>query len=175
MRHRTGSAVPYDALNRAQQNDTYIIYHLCGFVKPFPGISVQIAVECGRRHNFLDFCRKIMYNEFVWIADAARTRGGCGETAGNIPADEKEKQKMMNLVPMTAGFAYLDPAVTSYLVSIGVGVAVAAGTAIGIWRSRIKRALKRKSAEETVPAAVRPAEREKDEVTAADLLSDSED
>lgn len=81
---------------------------------------------------------------------------------------------MMNLVPTAAGFAYIDPAITSYLIEIGVGIAIAIGTAIGVYRSKIKRALSKKKTEETVPAAVRPAEREKDEVTAADLLDDND-
>lgn len=88
---------------------------------------------------------------------------------------KKEKQKMMNLVPTTAGFAYLDPAVTSYLVSIGVGAAIVVSTVVGSHFIKLKRKLKRKTEEETAPAAVRPAEREKDEVTAADLLDDCED
>ena len=41
-------------------------------------------------------------------------------------------------------FAYIDPATTSYLIQIGVGIVIALGTAIGIFRSKIKKALKGK-------------------------------
>ena len=106
---------------------------------------------------------------------------GCCVTVRRLRGDgsvilprKKEKKIMMYFVPMSAGFSYIDPAITSYLIQIGVGVVIAAGTAIGVYRSKIKRALKRKQDEETAPAAVRPAEREKDEVMAADLLDDND-
>ena len=74
---------------------TYIIYQVCGFVKPFAGISVQNAVQSRGKQIFLDFRQKIMYNESVWIMDCGSRgmRGGCGETAANCCCKEKEKQR----------------------------------------------------------------------------------
>jgi len=72
--------------------------------------------------------------------------------------------------------AYIDPATTSYLIEIVVGIAIAIGTAFGIYRSKIKRAFRKKTEDD---AAESPAVRkknldEKDTVTAEDLLGDDE-
>lgn len=73
---------------------------------------------------------------------------------------------------------YIDPATTSYIIQIGAGVAIAAGTFIGIFWSKIKRAFKKKDkVEETVAPADVMQERTdgKDEITAADLLDDDDE
>lgn len=69
-------------------------------------------------------------------------------------------------------FAYIDPATTSYLIQIIVGVVIAIGTGIGIFRSKIKKAFKRKNKEETVEAIEKKDTEGKDCVTAEDLLGD---
>lgn len=73
---------------------------------------------------------------------------------------------------------YIDPATTSFIIQIGAGVVIAAGTFIGIFWSKIKRLFKKK--EEEV-SAIDASEvnslhsNEKDVITADDLLSEDED
>ena len=69
-------------------------------------------------------------------------------------------------------FMYIDPATTSYLIQIIVGVAIAVGTGIGIFRSKIKKAFRRKKTEEVVEAVTKKDTEGKDCVTAEDLLAD---
>jgi len=69
-------------------------------------------------------------------------------------------------------FAYIDPATTSYLIQIGVGVLIAIGTGIGIFRSKIKKAFKRKQENENIVEIEKKDAEGKDCVTAEDLLSD---
>lgn len=71
-----------------------------------------------------------------------------------------------------SSFMYIDPATTSYLIQIIVGVAIAVGTGIGIFRSKIKKAFKRKKKEEVVEAVTKRDTEGKDCVTAEDLLAD---
>lgn len=70
-----------------------------------------------------------------------------------------------------SAFAYIDPATTSYLIQILVGVVIAVGTFLGIYRNKIKRLFKKKT-EEQPAMAEKPADAEKDTVTADDLLND---
>ncbi len=73
---------------------------------------------------------------------------------------------------------YIDPATTSFIIQIGAGVIIAAGTFIGIFWSKIKRLFKKK--EEETPA-IDASEvnsihgSEKDVITADDLLGEDED
>lgn len=73
---------------------------------------------------------------------------------------------------------YIDPATTSFIIQIGAGVVIAAGTFIGIFWSKIKRLFKKKK-EET--PAIDASEvnsihsSEKDVITADDLLGEDED
>ena len=69
-------------------------------------------------------------------------------------------------------FAYIDPATTSYLIQIGVGVLIAIGTGIGIFRSKIKKAFKRKKDNEEITTIEKKDAEGKDCVTAEDLLGD---
>lgn len=77
-----------------------------------------------------------------------------------------------------AAAMYIDPATTSLIIQIAAGVLITAGTFIGIFWSKIKRAFKKNKAE-TVPA-INAAEfnalhdGEKDVITADDLLADDE-
>lgn len=76
---------------------------------------------------------------------------------------------------MQGGFAYIDPATTSYLIQIGVGVVIAVGTTIGIYRSKIKRAFRKKQENAESEQQIRQANDGKDAITAADLLDESDD
>ena len=69
--------------------------------------------------------------------------------------------------------AYIDPATTSYLIQIVVGVIIAVGTFIGVYRNKIKRFFKKKSdpANDTQDIKLKN-DNEKEVVTAADLLED---
>lgn len=70
---------------------------------------------------------------------------------------------------------YIDPASTSYIIQIAAGVVIAIGTVIGVYRNKIKRFFKSKfgkEKEETLPAAERTVTKEKENITAEDLLSD---
>lgn len=69
---------------------------------------------------------------------------------------------------------YIDPATTSYLIQIGVGVVIALGTAFGIFRSKIKKALKRKKDDEIVEQVEKKVSEGKESITAADLLDEDE-
>ena len=68
---------------------------------------------------------------------------------------------------------YIDPATTSYLIQIVVGVIIAVGTFIGVYRNKIKRFFKKKSdpANDTQDIKLKN-DNEKEVVTAADLLED---
>ncbi|MBO4766840.1 MAG: hypothetical protein J5532_06040 [Lachnospiraceae bacterium] len=72
-------------------------------------------------------------------------------------------------------FAYIDPATTSYLIQIGVGIVIALGTAIGIFRSKIKKALKGKKGDEPVTEIEKRDNEGPDCVTAEDLLGEEDD
>jgi DNA-directed RNA polymerase subunit N (RpoN/RPB10) len=72
-------------------------------------------------------------------------------------------------------FAYVDPATTSYVVQIVAGIIIACGTGIGIFWNRMRRKLKKKDQNSTVPDDI-SAERNSQGgvMTAEDLLDDSE-
>lgn len=70
--------------------------------------------------------------------------------------------------------AYVDPATTSYIIQIVAGIAIAAGTAVGIFWNKIKRKFKKKNEEET--EQIRTENKPHGGVvTADDLLSDDND
>ena len=77
-----------------------------------------------------------------------------------------------SLLILPTAAVYIDPATTSYLIQIIVGVVIAIGTGNGIFRSKIKKAFKRKNKEETVEAIEKKDTEGKDCVTAEDLLGD---
>ena len=69
---------------------------------------------------------------------------------------------------------YIDPATTSYVIQIAVGIMIAGGTAIGIFWNKLKRKTKRKNTEEE------PAKRNADRkhggvITAEELMNDEEE
>ncbi len=70
---------------------------------------------------------------------------------------------------------YIDPATTSFIIQIGAGIVIAAGTFIGIFWSKIKRIFKKKKDE---TPAIDASEvnslhsNEKDVITADDLLDE---
>ena len=70
---------------------------------------------------------------------------------------------------------YIDPATTSYIIQIVIGVVIALGTVMGIFWSKIKRLFKGNKNEETSPAAMKSNNDGKAEITAADLLDDDDD
>ncbi|MBR7019924.1 MAG: hypothetical protein IKI15_02580 [Lachnospiraceae bacterium] len=69
-------------------------------------------------------------------------------------------------------YLYIDPATTSYLIQIAVGVVIAIGTGIGIFRSKIKRAFKKKKDTEPVMQIEKKGVEGKDSFSAEDLLDD---
>lgn len=81
------------------------------------------------------------------------------------------------LIFSTRAEAYIDPATTSYIIQIVVGIVIALGTVVGIYWKKIRGLFKKKNAEEELPTAEQGgiADGEKDVVTAADLLDDDED
>lgn len=66
---------------------------------------------------------------------------------------------------------YIDPATTSYIIQIGVGVVIAVGTFIGIYRNKIIRFFKKNKAEE-MPRAEKNNDAKKEVITADDLMDD---
>lgn len=74
-------------------------------------------------------------------------------------------------------YAYIDPATTSYVIQIVVGIVIACGTGIGILWSKIKRKLSKKNGEDTANSAnlKTDADEQGKVVTADDLLSDDEE
>lgn len=70
---------------------------------------------------------------------------------------------------------YIDPATTSFIIQIGAGIIIAAGTFIGIFWSKIKRLFKKKK-DETPAIDVSEVNslhsNEKDVITADDLLDE---
>lgn len=70
---------------------------------------------------------------------------------------------------------YIDPATTSFIIQIGAGIIIAAGTFIGIFWSKIKRLFKKKK-NETPAIDVSEVNslhsNEKDVITADDLLDE---
>jgi phosphatidylglycerophosphate synthase len=75
-------------------------------------------------------------------------------------------------------YAYIDPATTSYVIQIVAGIVIACGATIGIFWSRIKRKVKNRKnkGEELSQEELRSAaDREKDVITADDLLGDDDD
>ena len=73
--------------------------------------------------------------------------------------------------------AYIDPATTSYIIQIVVGVVIACGTAAGIIFNKLKRKVKKKSEDENADAPVTISNdgEHGGVVTADDLLSDDEE
>jgi len=71
--------------------------------------------------------------------------------------------------------AYIDPATTSYLIQIVVGVVIAVGTFIGVYRNKIKRFFKKKTdnADNDIKDVKMKDNNEKEVITAADLLDDN--
>ena len=82
---------------------------------------------------------------------------------------------MMNLLFSGNVAAYIDPATTSYIIQIVIGVVIALGTVMGIFWSKIKRLFKRNKDEETAPTVMKSDTEGKAEITAADLLDDDDD
>lgn len=76
--------------------------------------------------------------------------------------------------------AYLDPASTSYIIQIVVGIVIACGTALGIFWTRLKRVFKRRKndTEQQLPQDDNedPDSREEGAkiITADDLLDDDD-
>ena len=70
---------------------------------------------------------------------------------------------------------YIDPATTSYIIQIVIGVVIALGTVMGIFWSKIKRLFKRNKDEESAPAAMKSDTAGKAEITADDLLDDDDE
>ena len=71
-----------------------------------------------------------------------------------------------------SAYLYIDPATTSYLIQIAVGVIIAIGTGIGIFRSKIKRAFKKKKDTEPIEQIEKKKVEGKDSISAEDLLGD---
>ena len=74
-------------------------------------------------------------------------------------------------------YAYIDPATTSYVIQIVAGIVIACGATIGIVWSRLKRKVKnrKKSEDELSQEDLRSQiDREKDVITADDLLDDDD-
>lgn len=71
--------------------------------------------------------------------------------------------------------AYIDPATTSYVIQIVVGIVIACGTAIGIFWNKIKRKFKKKDSKAEPAASPKTDDNDKGGViTAEDLLDDGE-
>lgn len=68
---------------------------------------------------------------------------------------------------------YIDPATTSYIIQIGVGVVIAVGTFLGIYRNKILRHFKKNKEEEIAPAE-KSGDSKKEVITADDLMDDDE-
>ena len=64
---------------------------------------------------------------------------------------------------------YIDPATTSYVIQIVVGIVIALGTAVGIFWNKIRRRFKKKDGTEQTVAK---EERKGGTVTADDLMKD---
>ena len=73
--------------------------------------------------------------------------------------------------------AYIDPATTSYIIQIVVGVVIACGTAAGIIFNKLKRKMKKKTGDENAdaPVTISNEGEQGGVVTADDLLSDDEE
>ncbi|MBQ3843080.1 MAG: hypothetical protein II820_10365 [Ruminiclostridium sp.] len=68
--------------------------------------------------------------------------------------------------------AYIDPATTSYIIQIVVGVVIACGTAAGIIFNKMKRKLKKKDDGTNTAETVSSGTGKGGVMTAADLLDD---
>lgn len=71
--------------------------------------------------------------------------------------------------------AYVDPATTSYIIQIVVGVAIACSTAAGIIVSRIRRKFKKKDDEKEVAQNLKTDDMAGVTVSAAELLDENEE
>ena len=79
----------------------------------------------------------------------------------------------LNIVFTIHAAAYIDPATTSYIIQIVAGIAIAAGTAVGIFWNKLKRKFKKT---DTDTAPVRQETQGKGGiVTAEDLMSDDDE
>lgn len=80
------------------------------------------------------------------------------------------------MLTTTTCHAYLDPATTSYIIQIAAGVLIALGTVVGIFWNKITRVFRKKKTDTAEPAPVRASEIDESnmEITAADLLDDTE-
>ena len=80
------------------------------------------------------------------------------------------------MLTTTTVHAYLDPATTSYIIQIAAGVIIALGTVVGIFWNKISRVFRKKKTETSEPAPVRSSDLDDSnkEITAEDLLDDTE-
>lgn len=79
----------------------------------------------------------------------------------------------MSIGESSLSLMYIDPASTSYIIQIGVGVVIAVGTVLGIYRNKIKRFFKKKK-DETLPQAEKNNDAKKEVITADDLMDDDD-
>lgn len=70
--------------------------------------------------------------------------------------------------------AYVDPATTSYIIQIVVGVAIACSTAAGIIVSRIRRKFRKKEDEKEITQNLKTDEMGGVTVSAAELLDEND-
>lgn len=80
----------------------------------------------------------------------------------------------LGTVFLTQTAAYVDPATTSYVIQIVVGVVIAIGTAAGIFRNKIARLFKKKTTDDQTG----PRKERKEHggiVTAEDLMADDDE
>ncbi|MBQ9519562.1 MAG: hypothetical protein IJR59_06690 [Firmicutes bacterium] len=71
-------------------------------------------------------------------------------------------------------YAYIDPASTSYIIQIAVGIAIACGTAFGIAWNKLKRKFKNKDTSSPDTPVMENKGDKKDIITADDLLDGDE-
>ena len=93
--------------------------------------------------------------------------------------DQIYLKKMLCLLALGVLFitqtaAYIDPATTSYVIQIVVGVVIAIGTTIGIFWNKIRRCFKKKNAED-LPEAKDERKKHGGIVTAEDLMADDDE
>jgi len=84
-----------------------------------------------------------------------------------------------NFIELSNVKLYIDPATTSYIIQIAAGIIIAAGAGIGVFWSKLKRALfKKKNDTQDIPEinmddSVKAGG--KDVITAEDLLNGEDD
>lgn len=80
-----------------------------------------------------------------------------------------------NSLFITQAAAYIDPATTSYVIQIVVGIVIAVGTAVGIFWNKIARLFKKKNTDAAPSAAKNERKEHGGIVTAEDLMADDDE